>query len=130
MDFRQTYLALKFKLVKGRGFDSYKTTKKKKEHKEDTVFTETGDDDVECKEEGKGVPHITDANNILLSIFNNAEFYINNDQIYNSNGHYAHKSHISKNFKTILTDYKGVLHCEGYDYEKGPENLLDGPFFT
>ena len=77
------YLALKFKPVKGRGFDSYKTTKKKKEHKEDTVFTKTVDDDVEFIEEGKGVPHITHANNILHSIFSNAEIYINNHQIYN-----------------------------------------------
>ena len=30
---RQTYLALKIKLVKGRRFHSYKTTEKKKEHK-------------------------------------------------------------------------------------------------
>ena len=46
---RQTYLALQLKLLKGRGFDTYKTTKKKKKHKEDTIFTETGDDDVEFK---------------------------------------------------------------------------------
>ena len=39
VDLRQTYLALKIKLVEERGFDIYKTTEKKKEHKEDTVFT-------------------------------------------------------------------------------------------
>ena len=61
VDLRQTYLALKNKLVEGRGFDTYKTTEKKKEHKEDTVFTETGDDDVEFLEEDEGVPHITHA---------------------------------------------------------------------
>ena len=33
VDLRQTYLALKIKLFKGRGFDTYKTTEKKKEHK-------------------------------------------------------------------------------------------------
>ena len=65
-------------------------------------------------------------NNILHSIFSNAELHINNHQIYNSNGVYAHKSQISKNFKSTLTDYKGVLRCEGYDYEKDPENLLEG----
>ena len=53
-----------------------------------------------------------------------------NHQICNSNGFYAHKSHISNNFKITLTDYKGVLHCQGYDYEKDPENLLEDPFFT
>ena len=51
VDLRQMYLALKIKLVKGRGFDTYKTTETKKEHKEDIVFTEPGDDDVERIEE-------------------------------------------------------------------------------
>ena len=95
VDLRQTYLALKIRLVKGRGFDTYKTTKKKEEHEEDTAYTERGDNDVEFIEEDEGVPHITHVNNILHSIFCNAELYFNNHQIYNSNGLYAHKSHIS-----------------------------------
>ena len=130
VDLRQTYLALKIKLVKKRGFDTYKTTKKKEEHKEDTVFAETGDDGVEFIEEDEGVPHNTHFNNILHSIFSKAELYINNQQIYNSNGLYAQKSHVSNNFKSTLSDYQGVLHCDGYDYEGDPENLLEGPFFT
>ena len=105
VDLRQTYLALKIKLVKGRGFDTYKTTEKKKEHKEVAVFSESGDDDVDIIEEDEGVPHITHVNNILHSIFSNAELNINNHQIYNSNGLYAHKPHISNNFKGTLSDY-------------------------
>ena len=76
------------------------------------------------------MPHITHVNNILHSTFSNAELYINNHQIYNSNGLYAHESHISNNFKNTLSDYKEVLHCEGYDYEEDPENLAEGPCFT
>ena len=114
VDLRQTDLALKIKLLKRRGFDTYKTTEKKKEHKDDAVFTETVDDDVEFIEEDDGVPHITHVNNILHSIFSNAELYINNHQIYNSNGLYARKSDISNSLKTTLSDYKGVLHCQGY----------------
>ena len=76
------------------------------------------------------MPHITHVNNILQSIFSNAEVYINNHQIYNSNGFFAHKSHIYNNFKSTLSDYKGVLHGEGYDYEDDPKNLVEGPFFT
>ena len=38
VDLRQTYLALKIKLVKGRGFDIYKTTRKEKEQKEDCFY--------------------------------------------------------------------------------------------
>ena len=37
---------------------------------------------------------------------------------------------MSNNFKSTLSDYKGVLHREGYDYENDPENLVEGPFFT
>ena len=59
--------------------------------------------------------------------------YINNQQIYNSNGLYAHKSYISNNFNGDITEYKAVLHCEGYDYEQDPEvisNPLPDHFFT
>ena len=73
VDLRQPCLALKTKLVKGRDFDTYKTTEKKKEHKEDTVFTEKDGGDVEFIEEGERVPHITHVNNILHSIFSQAE---------------------------------------------------------
>ena len=130
VDLRQTYLALEIKLVRGRGFDFYKTTKKKKEHKEDTVLLKQVTMTLYFMEEDEGVPHNTHVNNILLSIFSNAELYINNHQIYNSNGLYAHKSFISNNFENTLSDYKRVLHCEGYDYEEDPENLVEGPFFT
>ena len=76
------------------------------------------------------MPHNTHKNNILHSIFSNAELYINIHQIYTSNGLYAHNSHISNNLKTTLTEYKGVLHCKGHDYEEDPEKLLEGPFIT
>ena len=72
-DLRQTYLALQRKLDKGRSFDTYKTTEKRREHQEDNVFTETGDDDIKFIEEGKGMPHITHVNNIQHSIFSDAE---------------------------------------------------------
>ena len=106
------------------------TKQEKKEHREDAVFTETGDDDVELIEEDKGVPLNSHVNNILHSIFSHAELYINSHQIYISNGLYAHKSHISTNFKSSLSDCKGVFHCEEYEYEEDPENLVKGPLFT
>ena len=126
--FCDNIVALKIKPIKRRGSDTHKTTEKRKEHKEDTVFTETGDDDVEFIEEGEGVPDITHVKIILHSIFSNAELYTNNHHIYKSNGFYAHKSPISNNFRSKLTDYKGVLHCEVYDYEEDPENVLEVPF--
>ena len=60
--------------------------------------------------------------------------YINNQQSYNSHGLYAHKSYISNNFKGAICQCKGVLHCEGYDYEEFPDEIMEAPlsepFFT
>ena len=59
--------------------------------------------------------------------------YINNQQISNSNGLYAHKSYNSNRLKGAISEDKAVLHCEGYDYEEFPdeimEALLSEPFF-
>ena len=45
----------------------------------------------------------------MHSIFSNVQEYINNQQIYNSNGLYSHKSYTSNNFKAAISEYKGVL---------------------
>ena len=130
VDLRQSFFALKLKFVKGRGYDSHKGKEKKKEHKDEiVVFTETGTDDEEKEE----VARVTYVNNILLSTLSNVEVYINNQQIYSSTGLYAHKSYISNNFKAAISQYKGVLHCEGYYYEQDPEDFSNpslDPFFT
>ena len=130
VDVRQSVLALKLKFVKGRGYDTYESKEKKKEHKNESVgFTETGTDD----EEEEEVARVTHVNSIMHSIFSNVEVYINNQQIYNSKGLYAHKFHISNIFKAAISEYKGVLHCEGYDYEQDPEDIsnpLPDPFLT
>ena len=105
VDLRQSFLALKLKFVKGRGYDTYESKEKKNEHKvESVVFTETGVDD---SEEGE-VARVTYVNNIMHSIFSNVDVCINNQQIYNSNELYAHKSYISNNFKAAITVYKWV----------------------
>ena len=91
VDLRQSFLAFKLKFVKGRGYDTYESKETKKEHKDESaVFTETGDDE----EEEDEVARVTYVNNIMHSIFSNVEVYINNQQIYNSEGLYAHKSYI------------------------------------
>ena len=66
-------------------------------------------------------------------MFSNVEMYINNQQIYNSDGLSAHKSYLSNSFMAAISEYKGVLHCEGYGYEQDPEDIsnpLPDPFFT
>ena len=123
------FLELKLKFVKGHGYDTYESKEKKKEHKDDSVvFTETGDDEKDEK-----VARVTYVNNIMHSIFSNVEMFVNNQQIYNSNGLYAHNFYIWNKFKGAITEYKGVLHCEGYHYEQDPEDItnpLPDPFFT
>ena len=124
-------MALKLKFFKGRGYYTFKSKEKKNEHKDySVVFTETGTDDDKEEEE---VARVTYVNNIMHSMFSNVEVYINNQQIYNSNGHYAHKSYVSNNFKAAISEYKGVLNFEGYDHEQESEdiaNSLPDPFFT
>ena len=69
----------------------------------------------------------------MISIFSYVEVYINNQQIYNFFRLYAHKSYISNIFKAAISEYKGVLHCEGFDYEQDPKDItnpLGVPFFT
>ena len=63
----------------------------------------------------------------MHSIFSNVEVCINNQQIYNSNGFYAHKSHISTKFEGAISEYKGVLYWDGYDFEANPEDAMDNP---
>ena len=80
VDLRQTYLALKLKLVRGRGYETYNAKEVKKEHKEETKAGEE-----EMAEEDAPVLLVTHVNNMLHSIFSDVEVYINNQQIYNSN---------------------------------------------
>ena len=62
VDFRQTYLALKLKLFRGRGYETHNTKEVKKEHKEEAKAKE------EKTAEEKQVPLVTHVNN-LNSIF-------------------------------------------------------------
>ena len=113
-------MALKLKFVKGRGYETYECKEKRKEHKDEfVVFAETGDDEEE------EVARVSYVNNIIHSTFSNVEVYINNHQIYSSNGLYAQKSYNSNNFKAAISEYKGILHCEGYDYEQDPEDNIN-----
>ena len=47
---------------------------------------------------------------------------------------YALKPYISITFKGAISEYKGVLHCEGFDYEEFPDEIMEAAlselFFT
>ena len=101
----------------------------KKEDKEELKAYEE-----ETVEEDASFPLVTHVINILHLIFFNVEVYLNNQQIYNSTGLYVHKSYLSNNFKGAISEYKGVMHCEGYDYEELLDEIMEAPlsepFFT
>ena len=120
-------MALKLKVVRGRGYETYNTKEVKKQHKEAAKAEEEEEEEEEETAEEEPVPLVTHVNNILHSIFSNVEVYINNQQIHNSNGLYGHKSYISNKFKGAISEYKRVLHCEGYDYEEFPEEIMEAP---
>ena len=129
VDLRHTYFAVKLKLVWDRGYETCKTKEVKKENKEEAKAEEE-----ETAEQDAPFPLVTHVSNILHSIFSDVDMYINNQQIYISNGLYAHKSYLSSKFKGAISAYKGVLHCEGYDYEEFPDETMEAPlsehFFT
>ena len=64
VDLRQTYLALKRKHLRGRGYETYNTKEVKKEHKEEAKVEE----EVTVAEEAP-VPLVTHVNNILHFFF-------------------------------------------------------------
>ena len=99
VDLTQTYLALKLKPVRGRGYETYNIKEVKKEHKEEVKAEE------EETAEEEPVRLVTHVNNILHPFFPNFEVYINKQQIYNSNGLYADKAYISNNFKQAISEY-------------------------
>ena len=47
---------------------------------------------------------------------------------------YAHKSYSFSNFKGAISEYNGVLYCEGYHNEEFPDEIMEAPlsepFFT
>ena len=97
VDLRQTYLPLKLKFVKGRCYENYNNSNNNREHKKEAKANE----ETVTAEEVQETPVflVNHVKNILHSSFSKVEAYINNQQTYNSNGLYAHKSYISSNCK-------------------------------
>ena len=93
------------------------------ENKEEHTESAETDEEAAAEEvQETSVPLISPVNNILHSVISNVEVYIKTQ---NSNGLYAHKSDISINFKVAISEYKGDLHCEGYDYQEIPDGTME-----
>ena len=136
VDLRQAYLALKPKFVYRHVYENYNSTELKKErkkHKEDAKA------DVETaaaseEDEEPPVPLVTHVNNILHSFVTMLMFTLKIN-IYTIQMDSMSKSPtIPKNFQLAISEYMGVLHCEGYNFEhfldKFTESSLPEPFFT
>ena len=117
-------MASKLKLVRARGYKTYNSKEVKKELKEELKADE---ETTEAEEQEAPVPLFINVNNLWYSILSNVEVYLHNQQIYNSNKLNPCKSYISNNFKGVISEYKGVLHCEGYDYEQFLDELMEAP---
>ena len=115
-------MASELKFVKRRGYENYNTKKNKIEHKEETK----ADEEETAEEHEAPVPLVTQVNNILHSINSNVEVYISSQQLFNSNRLYA--SYNSNKFQGVFSEYRGVLHCEGYDYEEIFDEILEAFF--
>ena len=89
VDLRQIFLASKLKMFKGRGYETYNPKESEKEHKDELKEDAAEDTADKETEEDVPLPLVTHNYNKLHSIFSNVDVYINNQQIYNSNGLYA-----------------------------------------
>jgi hypothetical protein len=67
-------------------------------------------------------------NNILHSLFSNCDVSFNNELVYSSNGHYAHKAMIDTEISHTGGSKDTILRCQGYTYEPHPETLTSPVF--
>ena len=75
---------------------------KKDEHGKPDMGMSFTDDDLH---------YLSHVNNVLHSLFSNCEVYLNNQQVYNSNGLYGHKALISNEFIASSRNNEGILAC-------------------
>ena len=113
---RDIHLQISVGLQKGRLFEYFM---KKDEHGKPDMRMSFTDDDLH---------YLTHVNIILHSLFSNCEVYLNNQQVYNSNGLYGHKALISNEFKASTRNNEGILACHGYEFEKEPRDYEKSPF--
>ena len=123
VNLRQTYLAKKRKFVTIVVTD-IRTSKQTKMSRKGSKADEAKK---KQEEEEAPVPLTTHANNNLHSTFSNVEVYTNNQQLFNSNGLFAHKFYISNNFRGVISELKGFFSFEGYDYEDRPDKNMEAP---
>ena len=69
-------------------------------------------------------------NNTMHTLFSNCEVHFNNEQVYTSNGLYAHEAFISNEFSKTKGTKSSICACQRYRYEKDPASFGDEPFLS
>ena len=119
LDMRDIHLQIKVGLQKGRLFDDFMKTD---EHgKSDMGMSFTEDD----------IHYLTHFNSLLQLLFSNCEMYLNNQQIYNSNGLYGHKALISNEFNASTRNneiMKGFCYVTDMNLKNILAILIKSPF--
>ena len=119
LDMRDMHLRIKFGLQKEDCLMMFDDFMKNDEHvKADMGMYFTEDD----------LHYLIHVNNLLHSLFSNCEVYLNNQQVYNSNGLCGHKALISNEYNTSTRNNEGILACHGYEFEKEPCEFEMSPF--
>ena len=78
-------------------------------------------------EEDVPVPLISHVKNFVHSFFSNVVVYMNNQQVYKSNGLYAHKCYISNRLIGAISENQGISNYLGFGYEVFLEEVTDVP---
>ena len=126
VDWRQTILALKMKMIKNRSYKTYNHKNSKKQRKDESKEDAAEDWADEELEEDPAVRPVTYANIILRSVFSIVEVYINKEHTYYSNRLVAHKSYIPNNVTELSlneTEF-GTARCLTM---KNPDEIKDAP---
>ena len=66
-------------------------------------------------------------NNSMHSLFSNCEVTFNTDQVYTTNGLYAHKAFMSNEFSGTQGTKESISCCQGYSYEQSPGDFEHEP---
>ena len=70
------------------------------------------------------------ANNILHSLFSNVRLSLQGVEVSTANNLYPHKAYIETELSHPPECKKGLLFCQGYEYEEDPSDIVGGVAFV
>ena len=119
-DFRRTFFGYETEVRQLSWHQKFTSLEINKEHEEERKQAATN----QKKEKHAPILLIIFWNIILHSVFSNIHVNLNNQQNDNPKGLYAHMSNFCITIKGTITEKKGSLHCQGYDFEECPDKRM------